>query len=113
LEGVNGKVTSFYFYNFDVAENYHRLLTLIAEWQPDAKAILAHRDLPRIRCSYCGIESRRPLKWIRSRRTFIRDSHAGWSRGHPVPISTKSASWINSKAVRRSPDRAHIQHTRP
>jgi UDP-sulfoquinovose synthase len=31
---VNGKVTSFY--NFDVAENYHCLLTLIAEWQPDA-----------------------------------------------------------------------------
>jgi UDP-sulfoquinovose synthase len=24
------------FYNFDVAANYHRLLTLIAEWQPDA-----------------------------------------------------------------------------
>lgn len=24
------------FYNFDVAENYHRLLTLIAEWQPEA-----------------------------------------------------------------------------
>jgi UDP-sulfoquinovose synthase len=31
---ITGKVTSFY--NFDVAENYHRLLTLIAEWQPDA-----------------------------------------------------------------------------
>jgi UDP-sulfoquinovose synthase len=31
---VTGKVTSFY--NFDVAENYHRLFTLIAEWQPDA-----------------------------------------------------------------------------
>jgi nucleoside-diphosphate-sugar epimerase len=29
-----GQVTSFY--NFDVAENYHRLLTLIAEWRPDA-----------------------------------------------------------------------------
>lgn len=24
------------FHNFNVAENYHRLLTLIAEWQPDA-----------------------------------------------------------------------------
>jgi UDP-sulfoquinovose synthase len=24
------------FHNFDVAENYHRLLTLIAEWQPEA-----------------------------------------------------------------------------
>lgn len=24
------------FYNFDVADNYHRLLTLIAEWQPEA-----------------------------------------------------------------------------
>jgi UDP-sulfoquinovose synthase len=24
------------FYNFDVAENYHRLLTLLNEWQPDA-----------------------------------------------------------------------------
>jgi UDP-sulfoquinovose synthase len=31
---LTGKVISFY--NFDVAENYHRLLTLIAEWQPDA-----------------------------------------------------------------------------
>jgi UDP-sulfoquinovose synthase len=31
---VSGKVIRFY--NFDVAENYHRLLTLIAEWQPDA-----------------------------------------------------------------------------
>jgi UDP-sulfoquinovose synthase len=31
---ITGKVTSFY--NFDVAENYHRLLTLIAEWRPDA-----------------------------------------------------------------------------
>ena len=31
---TTGKVTSFY--NFDVAENYHRLFTLIAEWQPDA-----------------------------------------------------------------------------
>jgi UDP-sulfoquinovose synthase len=31
---ITGKVTSFY--NFDVAENYHRLFTLIAEWQPDA-----------------------------------------------------------------------------
>jgi UDP-sulfoquinovose synthase len=31
---ITGKVTSFY--NFDVAENYHRLLTLIIEWQPDA-----------------------------------------------------------------------------
>jgi UDP-sulfoquinovose synthase len=31
---ITGKVVSFY--NFDVAENYHRLLTLIAEWQPDA-----------------------------------------------------------------------------
>src|ERR1700687_6039274 len=30
---ITGKVTSFY--NFDVAENYHRLLMLIAEWQPD------------------------------------------------------------------------------
>ena len=31
---VSGKVIRFY--NFDVAANYHRLLTLIAEWQPDA-----------------------------------------------------------------------------
>ncbi len=31
---ITGKVTSFY--NFDVAENYHRLLTLIVEWRPDA-----------------------------------------------------------------------------
>ena len=31
---VTGKAASFY--NFDVAENYHRLLTLISEWQPDA-----------------------------------------------------------------------------
>jgi UDP-sulfoquinovose synthase len=31
---ITGKATCFY--NFDVAENYHRLLTLIAEWQPDA-----------------------------------------------------------------------------
>lgn len=31
---VSGKVIRFY--NFDVAENYHRLLTLIAEWQPAA-----------------------------------------------------------------------------
>jgi DNA-directed RNA polymerase subunit RPC12/RpoP len=30
--------------------------------------LLAHSDLPRIRCSYCGIESCRPLKWIRSHR---------------------------------------------
>jgi UDP-sulfoquinovose synthase len=30
---ITGKVTSFY--NFDVAQNYHRLLTLIAEWRPD------------------------------------------------------------------------------
>jgi UDP-sulfoquinovose synthase len=30
---ITGKVTSFY--NFDVAQNYHRLLTLITEWQPD------------------------------------------------------------------------------
>jgi UDP-sulfoquinovose synthase len=30
---ITGKVTPFY--NFDVAENYHRLLTLIVEWQPD------------------------------------------------------------------------------
>jgi UDP-sulfoquinovose synthase len=31
---VAGKTVSFH--NFDVAENYHRLLTLIAEWRPDA-----------------------------------------------------------------------------
>ena len=31
---ITGKVTSFY--NFDVAENYHRLLTLIVEGRPDA-----------------------------------------------------------------------------
>jgi UDP-sulfoquinovose synthase len=31
---ITGKVTSFC--NFDVAENYHRLLTLIVEWRPDA-----------------------------------------------------------------------------
>src|SRR5260221_2026235 len=31
---ITGKVISFY--NFDVAENYHRLLTLIVEWRPDA-----------------------------------------------------------------------------
>jgi UDP-sulfoquinovose synthase len=31
---VSGKVIRFY--NFDVAANYHRLLTLIGEWQPDA-----------------------------------------------------------------------------
>jgi UDP-sulfoquinovose synthase len=31
---ITGKVMSFY--NFDVAENYHRLLTHIAEWRPDA-----------------------------------------------------------------------------
>jgi UDP-sulfoquinovose synthase len=31
---VSGRVIRFY--NFDVAANYHRLLTLIAEWQPDA-----------------------------------------------------------------------------
>jgi UDP-sulfoquinovose synthase len=31
---ITGKVISFH--NFDVAENYHRLLTLIVEWQPDA-----------------------------------------------------------------------------
>ena len=24
------------FYNFNVAENYHRLLSLLAEWEPDA-----------------------------------------------------------------------------
>ena len=24
------------FYNFNVAENYHRLLTLISNWKPDA-----------------------------------------------------------------------------
>jgi UDP-sulfoquinovose synthase len=31
---ITGKAISFH--NFDVAENYHRLLTLIVEWQPDA-----------------------------------------------------------------------------
>jgi UDP-sulfoquinovose synthase len=31
---VTGKVLSFY--NFDVAQNYHRLLTVITEWRPDA-----------------------------------------------------------------------------
>src|ERR1700736_5449278 len=31
---ITGKVTSFY--NFDVAENYHRLFTFIVEWRPDA-----------------------------------------------------------------------------
>src|SRR6202035_1383527 len=31
---ISGKAT--YFYNFNVAENYHRLLTLIVEWRPDA-----------------------------------------------------------------------------
>src|SRR5581483_11479159 len=30
---VSGKTIEFY--NFDVAENYHRLLTLLEEWQPD------------------------------------------------------------------------------
>ena len=30
---LTGRAPSFY--NFDVADNYHRLLTLIAEWQPD------------------------------------------------------------------------------
>src|SRR5690349_16094955 len=28
--------TAIQFHNFDVAENYHRLLTLISEWKPDA-----------------------------------------------------------------------------
>jgi UDP-sulfoquinovose synthase len=31
---VSGKTVAFY--NFNVAENYHRLLTLIAEWHPDS-----------------------------------------------------------------------------
>jgi UDP-sulfoquinovose synthase len=33
-EDLTGKRIGFY--NFDVAENYHRLLTLIREWQPEA-----------------------------------------------------------------------------
>jgi UDP-sulfoquinovose synthase len=31
------------FYNFNVAENYHRLLALIAEWRPDAVAHFAEQ----------------------------------------------------------------------
>lgn len=38
---MTGKVLSFY--NFNVAENYHRLLTLIAEWRPDAVAHFAEQ----------------------------------------------------------------------
>jgi UDP-sulfoquinovose synthase len=38
---ITGKELSFY--NINVAENYHRLLTLIAEWRPDAIAHFAEQ----------------------------------------------------------------------
>jgi hypothetical protein len=69
---VNGKVTSFY--NFDVAENYHRLLTLIAEWQPDAKAISGLYDLEPIRLNYLNVK---PL--VRRRRGTPQQPHIAFA----------------------------------
>jgi transposase-like protein len=35
---------------------------------------LAHNDLLRIRCPYCGIVSHRPLNWIRNHERYQCDS---------------------------------------